>query len=318
MVNYKRKVTYFYQYHNDAVGATAGFLKMEIRGDKVKITLNIQENNHDVSVCPKLCFYHEAGDDLNMVEVCDVKRESGVLTLQTKTDWQSMFDTGRDLYSFDGVIIYYNDNDFYLGDFDGRDRKNYDLRFLDRKKKNVDDNELIENIENGKVKADGIINEKIKIGETIDSNKAEMNFVEANNNRINNNENDITEKNTYSDFAAMLAKYPKLPMYGVSDLFDCVRIHPKDIGKLDIGNWKLGMNSFLTHGYYTYQYLMLGNMRFDDGKKHPVLGVPGMYSGREKYLANMFGFYQFVPVKQTGANNGQFGYWIVELNERNV
>ena len=124
--------------------------------------------------------------------------------------------------------------------------------------------------------------------------------------------------NSVDDFSTMLGKYPKLPMYGVSELFDCVRIHPKDIGRLDIGNWKLGLNSFLTHGYYTYQYLMLGNMRFDDGKKHPVLGVPGMYSDREKYLANMFGFYQFVPVKKTGSKNGQFGYWIVELNEKNI
>lgn len=303
MANYKRKVTYFYQYHGNVLGATAGYLKMEIRGDKVKITLNIQESNYDADINPKLCFYHEAGDDLNTVSVCDVRRESGVLTLQTKTDWQSMFNTGRDLYSFDGVIVYYNDNDYYLGDFDNRDRRSYGIVFLDKKQEkqtiektdvDIDESELNSELHN---QYDSVLKSNVTNSEEIE--KAMLD-------------------NSVDDFSTMLGKYPKLPMYGVSELFDCVRIHPKDIGRLDIGNWKLGLNSFLTHGYYTYQYLMLGNMRFDDGKKHPVLGVPGMYSDREKYLANMFGFYQFVPVKKTGSKNGQFGYWIVELNEKSI
>jgi hypothetical protein len=102
-------------------------------------------------------------------------------------------------------------------------------------------------------------------------------------------------------------------MYGAAELFDCVRIHPKDIGKLDMRNWKLGVNSFLTHGFYTYQYLLLGKMRFDNGRESQIIGVPGVYSNRERYLANMFGFEQFIPIKKTGMKTGQFGYWIVEL-----
>ena len=82
-----------------------------------------------------------------------------------------------------------------------------------------------------------------------------------------------------------------------------------------IGNWKLGSNSFLTHGYYIYKYLLLGKMRFDDGIYHMVLGVPGVYSNREKYMANMFGFDQFVPVKNNGTRTGEFGYWVVEVRE---
>ena len=114
-------------------------------------------------------------------------------------------------------------------------------------------------------------------------------------------------------FEKMIEEYPKLPMYGATELFNCVRIHPKDIGKLDMRNWKLGVNSFLTHGYYTYQYLLLGKMRFDDGSEHAIIGVPGVFSNREKYLANMFGFEQFIPVKKVGVKTGEFGYWIVEI-----
>ena len=41
MQTYKRKITYFYQFQNGRVGTTVGFLKLEIRGESVKITINI-------------------------------------------------------------------------------------------------------------------------------------------------------------------------------------------------------------------------------------------------------------------------------------
>ena len=59
MENYKRKVTYFYQYNNKNVGTTAGFLKMEIRGENVKLTINIQEPSRKYERNPVLFFYHE-------------------------------------------------------------------------------------------------------------------------------------------------------------------------------------------------------------------------------------------------------------------
>lgn len=335
MANYKRKVTYFYHYQNGIVGTTAGFLKIEIRGEKVKITVNIQEN-HVMSFDPIVCFYHEADDELVCVKVCDIRRESGVLTLQKKTEWRSMFDTERDLYSFDGVIVYYNDNDYYLGDFEDRDRKGYSININYTNKDILNESETVEN--NLNEEADPGVENNNKENDNADSGGENDNKENDNRNDSENDKDgmgvikddnfekckecpyrdDPDGKMSVSDsFSYMIAEYPKLPMYGVSELFDCVRIHPRDIGRLDIGNWKLGVNSFLTHGYYTYQYLMLGNMRFDDGRKHPVLGVPGVYSNRERYLAGMFGFDQFIPVKKTGAKTGQFGYWIVELNERN-
>ena len=328
MANYRRKVIYFYRYQNGAAQTTAGFLKLEIRGEKVKITLNIPENYHS-----ELVFYHEAGDYLNATAVCSVKCESRVLTLQTKTDWQSIFDTNRDLYSFDGVIVYYCDNDYYLGDFDDRDRSAYGIRLATKKKDEAayrNDAADIDALQKASLYKDASYNDTAyKDASYKDASYKDVSYKDIPDKKEEAyyNNDDAEEIPTISfdgfkkeenSFAAMLASYPKLPMYGVSELFDCVRIRPKDIGKLDIGNWKLGVNSFLTHGYYTYQYLMLGNMNFEDGKKHPVIGVPGIYTSREKYLANMFGFDQFIPVKKTGGRNGQFGYWIVEINERSI
>ena len=70
--------------------------------------------------------------------------------------------------------------------------------------------------------------------------------------------------------------------------------------------WKLGVNSFLAHGYYKYQYLMLGKVKMNKAELH-VIGVPGIFTNKERYLANMFGFRVFIPVRKTKILTGQRG-----------
>lgn len=79
-------------------------------------------------------------------------------------------------------------------------------------------------------------------------------------------------------------------------------------------NWKLGVNSFLTHGYYSYKYLMFGKSYFPQMMTASVTYLEfGVYSSREKYLAGIFGFDRFVPEKETHIKTGSFGYWIVDI-----
>lgn len=110
----------------------------------------------------------------------------------------------------------------------------------------------------------------------------------------------------------ILRSYTKLPLFIDSPFSDIVKIIPQDIGKLPIGNWKLGSNSFVMHGYYKYKYLMLGKVNLR-GQERIVIGVPGVYTNKEKYMANMFGFNMFVPVKKADVKTGNFGYWVWEV-----
>ncbi len=122
---------------------------------------------------------------------------------------------------------------------------------------------------------------------------------------------EVREKDSNS-CSEMLSTYPKLPLFAGSQILDGVKIVPQDIGKLDMANWKLGVNSFLSHGYYKYQYLMLGKVRMNKAEAY-VIGVPGIFTNKERYLANMFGFRIFIPVKKTKIMTGNFGYWISEI-----
>lgn len=371
--SYKRKITYFYQFHNGNVGSTAGFLKLEIRGEKVKIIINIQEPPGLPYKSAMLYFYHEAGDHLAALKVDEIKSTGGILAYQTRTEWQQLFDTGRDLYTFDGVAVVYNDSHYYIGDFQDKNRKDYELVRKDNRRQAVTQTvSLFENstkpvikepedrIATGKGKENmlapgreeghaapereetetGKESQPVAAEEKEDNVMGQLQGEELEEKAestpevveragvIGGAQTDVFEKcedcpyhkkrmeqkEETDAFEKMIAEYPKLPIYGATELFNCVRIHPKDIGKLDMRNWKLGVNSFLTHGFYTYQYLLLGKMRFDDGSEHAIIGVPGVFSNREKYLANMFGFEQFIPVKKTGIKTGEFGYWIVEIS----
>ncbi len=110
----------------------------------------------------------------------------------------------------------------------------------------------------------------------------------------------------------LLKTHIKLPQFIDSPFKECVKLVPQDIGLLPINNWKLGQNSFLTHGYYRYKYIMLGKVSFNS-KETYVIGVPGVYTNKEKYLANMFGFSLFIPVKKADVKSGSFGYWVWEV-----
>lgn len=119
--------------------------------------------------------------------------------------------------------------------------------------------------------------------------------------------------------AELMASREKLPLLpncpdGENGVIECVKINPNDIGLLNMDNWRLGVNSFLTHGFYSYKYLMLGRVLFDEEDSNGyILGVPGEYSAKEKYLAGIFGFDRFIPVKETRIKTGSFGYWVVDL-----
>ncbi len=161
--------------------------------------------------------------------------------------------------------------------------------------------------------------------ERIEQERIEQEQIEQENVETCEEENRVTaaevlatmkEEGRADELMANREKLPLLPNCpnGESGIVECVKINPNDIGLLNMDNWRLGVNSFLTHGFYSYKYLMLGRVLFDEEKTNGyILGVPGEYSAKEKYLAGIFGFDRFIPAKETRIKTGSFGYWVVDL-----
>lgn len=94
------------------------------------------------------------------------------------------------------------------------------------------------------------------------------------------------------------------------------KIQRKDMVCLPRCEWRHANNSFLIHGYYNYQHLIL-TVR-DDRLK---LGVPGVYHPQEEKAAESFGFPEFIPAEELDLkltdeeknDREKFGYWCRDI-----
>lgn len=106
--------------------------------------------------------------------------------------------------------------------------------------------------------------------------------------------------------------FPKMYPFEDNEIAWCARIEPKDIGMLPMELWGLGNNSFLLHGYYSYRHLIFARVNDKTGQNY-ILGVPGIYHNREKFMAKMFGFENFKCAKRKPQRTGEFGYWYIPV-----
>ena len=107
--------------------------------------------------------------------------------------------------------------------------------------------------------------------------------------------------------------YPKIQPFDYDGGSEVLTIRPQDIGKLPRENWIYGNNSFLLHGYYNFRYLILIRLEQDGAAPRYLIGIPGHYYSNEKYMATMFGFPNFVLSKKQPPNDGRFGYWYTDI-----
>ena len=87
-----------------------------------------------------------------------------------------------------------------------------------------------------------------------------------------------------------------------------IRLDPKSLTRVPRDKWELGNNSFLLHGIYHYRHLLLLRRQTEEGVTY-YIGVPGVYSDQEQMMASMFGFQEFRMLKEPAAGAGGFGYW---------
>lgn len=103
--------------------------------------------------------------------------------------------------------------------------------------------------------------------------------------------------------------YPMV--HPIGDTVDFVEITPADFVILRQEYQSLVRNSFLLHGYYNYNHILLG--------KYPdkyYIGVPGIMHEQERIAAAMFGFVGFERAKspeEQKDNHDEFGYYMMEV-----
>ncbi len=114
----------------------------------------------------------------------------------------------------------------------------------------------------------------------------------------------------------MCKLYPKVTPFPYNWQIGALRIRPGDIGRLPKENWKIANNSFMLHGFFQYRYILLLRLpaQTEEYEERYMIGVPGIYSQMDNYLAEMFGFHEFLGSPRRGSENGSFGYWVQEVH----
>lgn len=105
------------------------------------------------------------------------------------------------------------------------------------------------------------------------------------------------------------AIYPHIKPF--KDKREYLSIRPTDFVLLSSESYKTANNSFLLHGFYNYQHLILVREE-KRGETFYYVGTPGIFYEREKQVAIMFGFRSFECAKEP-AQEGDFGYYLMRV-----
>lgn len=108
-----------------------------------------------------------------------------------------------------------------------------------------------------------------------------------------------------------LNEYVRVDPFEDGEILWCVKIEPKDLSLLPVDYLSLANNSFLLHGFYGHKHLIFA--RVNSSSKSYILGVPGVYHNRERFMARMFGFENFKCTKRRDRRMGEFGYWYIPI-----
>ena len=319
-----RWVSYIFRYRDGIKCENAGFIKIQRIYKKSNEVARIQIGLrlYKKRSCRCSAYLVDRNNQgIYIGETIVPSEEMDTILKKIELPWKNCLEDGLDIEEYIGVTLLCDDGELLAGMWsdDEPDVSRFQLVNRQEEADKTKQNEVAVDISE---KADNTIFDTIT--EDIDDINIQDN-IDVQNNSAEKQEYDDSiiqsavtsmseEKEEQSDICReIIDTFPKLPLFPDSPFSDCVKIVPQDIGRLAMGNWKLGGNSFLAHGYYQYRYLMLGTLKLG-GKEKYVIGIPGVFTGKEKYLANMFGFNQFVPVKPAKVLTGNFGYWIWEVS----
>lgn len=345
MAEYKRFISYMYMYVKGLKGNNIGYAKIEARNGICKLTVNVKADNLKDKKWTIALFHrgnqNENPRNVEIIKIEDIncKEEEYIGNYSTEVD--NLFGSGITLNKIAGIVIIGQGSDFIGTEWDDN---GIDYKTLIKDKLiNTNDEEKVvveEQFKVTKTVKDEETNrwsietsvEKKEEGEknNIIVNKTEgdksetINFNKVNETKIiseqidseikNQKQVNVEKNNQLKPYIKRLFDgFPGMYPFEDDEIIDCIKLEPHDIGVFPMDKWPLANNSFLLHGYYTYRHLIFARMRRDNKIRY-ILGVPGIFRDRERFMAKMFGFSNFKGVRNQPLNVGEFGYWYMYIN----
>ena len=287
MSDYRRFVSYIYLYENNIKSMNAGFVKVESRNGQCRFSLSLNNVYSGTGAC-KVYGFVRVGQELRGIYLGDVQTRNHGCDWIFQTETERIGGSGYRLEQMSGMIIHSEGGKYYGTRWDQGD---LDLQRFVTEWGDADISE--ENMENE---------------EDIEAEEKKTLYIEP---------TVLDVRSQY--FAKLIEQCPGMYPFEDDMIENCVRLEPQDIGSMPLDCWSYGNNSFLLHGYYSYRHLILARLKSPLQENQTqtggnyILGVPGTRHSRDAFMANMFGFREFKPIREGVESPKDFGYWYTVL-----
>lgn len=335
MAEYRRFISYMYLYENGRKAGNSGFVRVESRNSQCRVHIHMTGlYGPEDAVYTVYMLIRETGGYIGIVlGPLEIQQQNGERDLVT--DSSRLMETDYDLNRVSGMVVLGSDGRIYGTRWDDEpletecfERReviggNLVLFYLKERQQMPEiteetaaeiqeEEEAVREVE-VPVADDPVVNEEI-VAEPAAEENIEAVHQEMETEPTVLEISKTGQEDQENPYERLIHRYPQMYPFDDDSVEICVRLDLQDIGLLPMQCWLFGSNSFLLHSYYCYRHLILAKMQSRSEEKVYLLGVPGLYKHRERYMAEMFGFKRFKPVSRENSGNGAFGYWLIPLN----
>lgn len=321
-----------YDYEEGIKKNNVGFARVESRNGQCKIFINIKALSLNSSFL-KGYIFKRTGETTIPIFMGSIPVKNGIADFRIITSENQIMNTDSTLDEMCGIIVYYEKNKFYGTEWDDipitsktiDSIANEETKETTKKVEETVPQGVKEPIMEAPAKEEPKPSQPLKpeVVATTILKYQRLSTEQPEVEEINKPVTGEPEKNEkmYEDpeclpphpaAARIFSRFTILHPFETKEILECVRIEPQDIGVFPMENWVLGNNSFLLHGYYNYRHLIFARRRKENDYQY-IIGVPGIYQNREKFLARMFGFDYFQPTETKEEKTGEFGYWYTPI-----
>ena len=298
----KRFITYLYNYESGTKGEGTGFVRVDQRGREVRMEVHVRNGKRFDGKGE--VYLVVTGDVIFGIHIGDVMLTHGEGEEGFRFSTYHMYDSEMNFTDIIGIAIRYRDGylasnwredncpELLRGTFEVMNKKTEITPHRETTTVPEEETEILP--------AGQIISEYVEESEDV--------YTISEDGGVETEKENEREEEKQMDEVPVLPRLTPKPTYRKIQLSHVLELPPK--------NRHLCNNSFLIHGFFNYNFLILKKEQSPEGEIWS-LGVPGVYEQPERLMAAMFGFPRFEPReedKDIDVKEGTLGAWYVTLD----
>lgn len=302
MSDYKRLVSYIYEYVQGEKRESTGFVKINARDGICKIQIHMKGFYIRDQKPYKAYVFTQRREQLPGQLLGELESMNGELEWSGSTSAEHLMNGSFGLEESKGIYIE-GEGHVYAAHWDDYPVDVERFVPLGRSARQA----LAEPVEGKDSRPKEKEEELLKAAELEEKTEEDQgNFVSP----IKAEEKAETKRDTREEQWEYLTRHFPVMQYvdGGGAVMSSIRLDPQSLTRVPRDKWELGNNSFLLHGIYQYRHLLLLRRKTEREVTY-YIGVPGVYNDQEQMMASMFGFQEFRMLKEPGTKQGSFGYW---------